>query len=101
MSKEKGAQSTVWSHHETMVVNLRDWVNRELNKLRTDITKDVPDLIDDPYVSKTMKAAEDMNVQLFDLVRSVLDLAEKKAKAKQKVVTKAETKSEPEEELVG
>ena len=84
MSKEKGAQSTVWSHHETMVVNLRDWVNRELNKLRTDITKEVPVLSDDPHVSKTLKAAEDMNVQLFDLVRSVLDHAEKKAKSKPK-----------------
>ena len=84
MSKVKGAKSTVWSHHETMVVNLRDWVNRELNKLRTDITNDVPDLIEDPNVSKTLKAAEDMNVQLFDLVRSVLDHAEKKAKSKPK-----------------
>ena len=84
MSKEKGAKSTVWSHHETMVVNLRDWVNRELNKLRTDLLKEVPELIDDPNVSKTLKAAEDMNVQLFDLVRSVLNVAEKRAKAKPK-----------------
>ena len=84
MSKEKGAQSTVWSHHETMVVNLRDWVNRELNTLRTDILKEVPVLSDDPNVSKTLKAAEDMNIQLFDLVSSVLDLAEKRAKSKPK-----------------
>ena len=84
MSKEKGAKSTVWSHHETMVVNLRDWVNRELNTLRTDILKEVPVMSDDPHVSKTLKAAEDMNIQLFDLVRSVLDLAEKRAKSKPK-----------------
>ena len=84
MSKVKGAKSTVWSHHETMVVNLRDWVNRELNTLRTDILKEVPVLSDDPNVSKTLKAAEDMNIQLFDLVSSVLDLAEKRAKSKPK-----------------
>jgi len=71
-----------WAHHDTMIVNLREWVSREILLLRNDISKHVPDLEDDPNLSKILKAAEDMNTQLFDLVRSVADCAEKEAKKK-------------------
>jgi len=87
--KAKGTTHTRWGHHDTMIVNLRDWVMREINTLRNDISAEVPEL--SSSTSKMLKSAEDMNVQLFELVRSVADLAEKAAKKKP---TKA--KEEPE-----
>lgn len=72
MSKTK---HTTWSHHETMLINLRDWIKREINLLRNDIEKEVPDL--SSGASKMLKSAEDMNVQLFDTVSSIITLAEK------------------------
>ena len=75
-NKKQRATHTTWGHHETMLINLRDWVNRELHVLRLDIAREVPHLDDDPNMSKLLKSAEDMNVQLFDLVRGVLDRAE-------------------------
>ena len=72
----------VWAHHDTMIMNLREWVSREIVLLRNDISKHAPNLDDDPSISKILKTAEDMNVQLFDLVRSIADRAEKEAKKK-------------------
>jgi len=87
MSKVKGATHTRWSHHDTMVVNLKDWVKREIETLRNDISAEAPKL--SPSTSKLLKSAEDMNTQLFDLIRSVVDVAEAEAK-----------KKKPKEELV-
>jgi len=78
--KAKGTTHTRWGHHDTMIVNLRDWVTREINTLRNDISAEVPEL--SSSTSKMLKSAEDMNVQLFELVRSVADHAEKSAKKK-------------------
>jgi hypothetical protein len=78
-NKKQRATHTTWGHHETMIINLRDWVNRELHVLRLDIAREVPHLDDDPNMSKLLKSAEDMNVQLFDLIRGVLDRAEVEA----------------------
>ena len=87
MSKVKGATHSAWSHHDTMIVNLRDWVRREVNVLRNDMSKEVPSLADDPNVLKILKSVEDMNDQLFHLIRSVVDRAEAEA-AKQKKAAK-------------
>ena len=81
MGKVKGAKHDVWSHHDTMIVNLRDWVRREINVLRSDLTQQVPALADNSDVMKALQSAEDLNSQVFDLIRSVVDLAEKKAKS--------------------
>lgn len=81
MGKAKGTNTT-WSHHETMILNLKDWIKREINVLRTDLAREAPSLADDPHVSKLLKSAEDMNVSLFDMVASVVERAEKVAKAK-------------------
>ena len=91
MSKVKGAVPTTWSHHESMIVNLKDWVNREINSIRNDIAKEAPDL--SSSTSKLLKSAEDMNVQLFDLIRSVAEQAEAAAK-KSKKTTKAKDDEE-------
>ena len=95
MGKVKGAQHTTWSHHETMIVNLRDWVRREISVLHSDLNKDVPHMADDPSVKKLLSSAEDMNTQLFDLIRSVVDRAE--IEAKKKKPAKAEAKDDDEE----
>lgn len=74
---KKRSQHTVWGHHDTMIVNLRDWVVREINNLRDDITENTPKLCSS--TSKILKNAEDLNVQMFDLIRTVADMAEKEA----------------------
>lgn len=78
--KPKESTTDKWGHHDTMIVNLRDWVRREIENLRNDIASDAPQL--SSSTSKLLKSAEDMNVQLFGLIRSVVDLAEKQAKSK-------------------
>jgi len=80
MAKTKGARHNTWSHHETMIINLRDWVNRECTNLRLDLTKEVPHMADDPNVANLIKSAEELNVRLFDLLRSVIDRAETEAR---------------------
>jgi hypothetical protein len=80
MKKLKKSESTTWSHHETMMINLKEWVSREINYLRNDINKETPAL--NASASKLLKSAEDMNVQLFDTITSVIVLAEKIAKTK-------------------
>jgi hypothetical protein len=80
MSKNSKAKPDTWSHHDTMISNLRDWVNREINLLRTDISNNAPSL--NSSASKILKNAEDLNVQVFDLIRSVAEMAEKESKKK-------------------
>lgn len=96
MSKVKGAVHSRWSHHDTMVVNLKDWVKREIETLRNDIAAEAPKL--SPSTSKLLKSAEDMNAQLFDLIRSVVDLAEAEAKKKK---PKEELAAAPDEAFDG
>jgi hypothetical protein len=80
MSKNTKSKSDTWSHHDTMISNLRDWVNREINLLRTDISNSAPNL--SSSTSKILKNAEDLNTQMFDLIRSVAEMAEKESKKK-------------------
>jgi|APGre2960657373_1045057.scaffolds.fasta_scaffold49725_3 hypothetical protein len=78
-TKKKRSVHSAWGHHDTMIVNLRDWVAREINVLRSDLGKEVPHLEDDPSILKLLKSADDMNGQLFDLIRGVVDRAEVEA----------------------
>ena len=80
MSKNAKVKSDTWSHHDTMISNLRDWVTREINLLRTDISNSAPSL--SSSTSKILKNAEDLNSQMFDLIRSVAEMAEKESKKK-------------------
>ena len=57
-----------------------DQLNREINLLRTDISSGAPSL--SSSTSKILKNAEDLNVQMFDLIRSVAEMAEKESKKK-------------------
>ena len=80
MSKNAKVKSDTWSHHDTMISNLRDCVTREINLLRTDISNSAPSL--SSSTSKILKNAEDLNIQMFDLIRSVAEMAEKESKKK-------------------
>ena len=88
--KKQSVQHNTWSHRETMLINLRDWVNREVHSLRLDLAREVPHLEDDPSISRILKSAEDLNVQLFDLIRSVVDRAEVEAKKLKKTAPPSE-----------
>ena len=78
---KKNSEITTWGHHDTMIVNLRDWVNKEIGLLRNDVSKDAPKL--EAAIGKLLKSAEDLNVQMFDLIRAAADMAEKESKKKQ------------------
>ena len=73
----KKSEHTTWGHHDTMIVNLRDWVNKEINLMRNSVADEVPHL--NAAVSKLLKSAEGLNVQMFDLIRVVADMAEKES----------------------
>jgi hypothetical protein len=79
MSKKK-SEMTTWGHHDSMIVNLRDWVTREITLLRNDVAKDAPKL--EAPIGKLLKSAEDLNLQMFDLIRAAAEMAEKEAKKK-------------------
>jgi len=79
MASKKG-NITTWGHHDTMIVNLRDWVTREIGLLRNDVAKDAPKL--EASIGKLLKSAEDLNLQMFDLIRAAAELAEKESKKK-------------------
>jgi hypothetical protein len=78
---KKNSEITTWGHHDTMIVNLRDWVSREINLLRNDVSKDAPKL--EASIGKLLKSAEDLNIQMFDLIRAAAEMAEKESRKKQ------------------
>lgn len=97
MSKKNSSTHTTWSHHETMLINLKDWVSREIYLLRNDINKEAPEL--NASSSKLLKSAEDMSVQLFDTISSVIALAEKTASKKKPKQSENAEESDSFEEL--
>jgi hypothetical protein len=74
-----------------MIINLRDWVNREVISLRNDIAKHVPHLDDDPNYQGLLKRVEEQKLALFDLLRSILDRSEVEAKKVKKPETTKES----------
>lgn len=70
---------TTWAHRETVQLNLRDWVVREIGMLRYDISKEVPDHINDPSVLETLASIESTNNNLFNTIRSLTERMEKEA----------------------
>ena len=78
---KKNGEITTWGHRDTMIVNLRDRVSQEINLLRNDVSKDAPEL--EAAIGKLLKSAEDLNTQMFDLIRAAAEMAEKESKKKQ------------------
>lgn len=71
-------KADVWVHHDTMISDLKGWIDREVNLLRTDISKSASGI--NAATSKILKNAEDLYTQAFDLIQSVSDMAEKESK---------------------
>lgn len=81
-----------WSHHETMIVNLKDWVTREISNLHIDLHKEIPHLEDEPHVQKMFSRIEDHKKNLFESLSDLRSLLEKEAaKAAKKSVADAKT----------
>jgi len=73
-NKKKGVPS-VWDHHDTMIVNLRQWVDRELELLEVDIGKHARSVAGKPRVAAALKRATELNTQLWDAVREAQEMA--------------------------
>jgi len=74
-SKKKRAQ-TIWDHHDTMIVNLRMWVEREIDNLDNDIRTHAPGLVGKPSLAAALKKAQQLNVSLWDQIRSAQEMAD-------------------------
>lgn len=74
--KQKG-QLSVWDHHDTMIVNLRMWVEREINNLQHDIHEHVPAIESRPALKEALTKAQDLNLQLWDQIRIIQEMADK------------------------
>jgi hypothetical protein len=67
---------TVWDHHDTMIVNLRMWVEKEINNLNQDIQTHAPSLVGKPKLEAALSKAQELNIQLWDQIRIVQEIAD-------------------------
>jgi hypothetical protein len=84
MKKMKGTRETKWSHHDDMLVNLKDWVGREVTSLKDSLAKEHPEMAKDPAMIKSFKTAEDLTTRLFEILDTTVDLAERESNRKKK-----------------
>jgi hypothetical protein len=87
MKKTKGTRETKWSHHDDMLVNLKDWVGREMTSLKDSLAKEHPEMAKDPAMIKSFKTAEDLTTRLFEILDTTVDLAERESNRKKKSPT--------------
>lgn len=66
---------TVWDHHDTMIVNLRSWVDREIDNINADIDTHAPKLRGKSKLETATKKAQEYNLQLWDQIRIIHDMA--------------------------
>ena len=95
--KVKGTMHDTWSHHESMIINLRDWVNREIANLHVDAAKEAPHLEEEPHVQKMFSRVEDLKKNLFESLSDLRALLEREA-AKAKRVAKSAPEAKQEED---
>ncbi len=74
--KQPHVVHNTWGHHETMSINLRDWVRRELDALRIDLSRELPLLNKSTIMLKLLKSIEDTNAVLFNTISEVIEHAE-------------------------
>ncbi|NBZ95422.1 MAG: hypothetical protein EBR40_03160 [Proteobacteria bacterium] len=74
--KKKKYSLTVWDHHDTMIVNLRMWVEKAIENLNADIKKHTPGLVGKPKLEAALSKAQELNVQLWDQIRVAQELAD-------------------------
>ena len=65
-----------WDHHDNMITNLRDWVNREVSQLHVDISKHAPQLDEDPHTIEMYRQIDSARDTLFGLIRRITEQAE-------------------------
>lgn len=75
-SKPKKGKVTVWDHHDTMIVNLRMWVEREIDNLNNDIRSHAPGLVGKPKLEAALAKAQQLNVELWDQIRLAQEMAD-------------------------
>lgn len=73
---KKKTPVTIWGHHDTMIVNLRMWVEREIDNLRNDIRDHAPGLAGKPKLEAALTKAQELNVTLWDQIRVAQEMAE-------------------------
>lgn len=73
---KKKAVTTVWDHHDTMIVNLRMWVERSIESLQSDIRKHAPSLVGKPKLEAAIARAQKLNVELWDQIRIAQEIAD-------------------------
>lgn len=73
---KKKYKLTVWDHHDTMIVNLRMWVDKELENLRNDIAEHTPAIMGRPSLEAAFVKAKDLNLQLWDQIRIIQETAD-------------------------
>ena len=74
--KAKKGKVTVWDHHDTMIVNLRMWVEREIDNLNNDIRSHAPGLVGKPKLEAALSKAHHLNVELWDQIRLAQEMAD-------------------------
>lgn len=67
---------SVWDHHDTMIVNLRGWVDREIDNLSNDIRIHTPSLVGKPKLEAALGKAHNLNTQLWDQIRIAQEIAD-------------------------
>jgi len=87
---------TAWSHHETMIMNLRDWVGREINMLHVNTQKELPHLEDEPHIRKMFSVIEDHKKNLFESLNDLREVLEREAS---KIAKKVKATAEPDDEM--
>lgn len=73
---KKKRSLTVWDHHDTMIVNLRMWVEREIDNLNNDIRTHTPGLVGKPKLTAVLEKAQELNIQLWDQIRIAQEMAD-------------------------
>lgn len=67
---------SIWDHHDTMIVNLRNWVDREIDNLSNDISIYTPSLVGKPKLEAALSKAQNLNIQLWDQIRIAQEIAD-------------------------
>lgn len=74
-TKKKNHNITVWDHHDTMIVNLRMWVEKTIENLNNDIKTHAPELAGKSKLKVALNKAQELNIQLWDHIRTAQELA--------------------------
>ena len=59
-----------------MIVNLRNWVDREIDNLSNDISIHTPSLVGKPKLEAALSKAQNLNSQLWDQIRIAQEIAD-------------------------